>query len=902
MEKIRGIGNKLKRVSDFKLKNNIWKIVLWCVILVVAILGMKNVINGKSIYISINYAPYGTTQNQAKLEYGKGIFKYATQEKVEDFKVTFKVSANRIEDAVIRIGDQSGTVQIESIEILSDYQYILLSGEEILDYFTFDQIDRCEIKDEWVEIFSYNIERSELRASAALTDSIATVSGEHTGAIVLFFVVICVILVFVLQKGKRSKYINELKHKLIIYLKTEDKKIFIITGVLAILGCMIFSEHISDFVFNNMVKYHNIIISNLYLREEGSENTLKVFDNQYEEINSPICVGNIVDEKRYGFYDFAKLRNAVVEARNISVIEESESAYYGYGYFDFLQEDSYLVLSLPVYPNTCLTLSVDDNKYSTNIRDVISGYTRVVAYENATEAGIIKIYPYDLADYMYVLVDYLVVYVFLFIILCCIILAGAKMLTYFLYKNKFMSEYNPMAVFVIISVLYAVLTSVIYYFNLRDWQASPIADVYYYMNPQILDENGHFSLQVTAEYIVGFRGYFSIVIAIAAKGLEVLTGIKMIYFYFLYYGILVAFTIGIAMPKLYEYFTDKRANNAMCLLMFLIFSLFWYPFFFYALVDIPAAMCAISAIAYMLSGLKRADTKEMLGGGILFGIALSYRMAYKYILAVVVVWIIVEIVIKLYKKEINWKKTALIIGGLFLGLIIVAFPQFILNYEKGHIGLFPYSEGRGYDVNSNSEFSLTWGSFTRGFHMYNLGQEANVDKQLARIDQFYYMNKLYSAGDLIYIVLSNPIEFCVGYFKHLFWAMSAETEAAYREEPIPIWLRTIASLLNYALIGEYLLIFINHEKNKLLKIKDEILILLLTISSICIQNLSHIERRYFLFYYLFIYFVMAFIFQDYIRQKRNGSNKVNLQHFIIMICFILGCCIFKETIRYNFMG
>ena len=186
--------------------------------------------------------------------------------------------------------------------------------------------------------------------------------------------------------------------------------------------------------------------------------------------------------------------------------------------------------------------------------------------------------------------------------------------------------------------------------------------------------------------------------------------------------------------------------------------------------------------------------------------------------------------------------------------------------------------------------------------MYNLGQEANVDKQLARIDQFYYMNKLYSAGDLIYIVLSNPIEFCVGYFKHLFWAMSAETEAAYREEPIPIWLRTIASLLNYALIGEYLLIFINHEKNKLLKIKDEILILLLTISSICIQNLSHIERRYFLFYYLFIYFVMAFIFQDYIRQKRNGSNKVNLQHFIIMICFILGCCIFKETIRYNFMG
>lgn len=892
---------KVSRIKLEKIRTINWKIVsLWGIVLVILLLCMKAVINRNAMYISVNYAPYGTSQNYAKLEYGKGIFKHTIREKIEDFSVTFKVNANHVEDAVIRIGDQSGTVQIESIEIQSDDQYILLLNEEILDFFTFNQIDQCEVKDEWIEIFTYDIEQSEFFLSSELVSGIIDDKAEHIWVKILSFAILGGVMIYVLQKRKESSYLIKFVKRLTAYLRTEEKEVFIMVGILAFLGCMIFSEQVSDFIFNNMVKYHNVIISNSYIREEDG-NTLKVFNNEYEEINSPMCVDNIVDEKRYGFYNFSKLKDAVIDSRNILVMDDNESDN-GYGYFEFLEEDSYLVLRLPVYPNTCLTLSTDNNIYSTDVSDIMSGFRRVVDYENVTEASIIKVYLYSLPDYLYIFVEYFMIYFFIYVILYFIILMLFKMANYFYFESKFASKYNPVIVFLLTSVLYVTFAATLYYFNFPNWKPSTMADVYYYMNPQILDENGHFSLQVTAEYIVGFRGYFSIVIAIVAKGLELLTGFEMIYFYILYYGILVAFTISIAMPKLYEYFVGKQASNAMCITMFLIFFLFWYPFFFYALVDIPAAMCAISSIAYILSALKKSNYKEMFWGGILFGIALSYRMAYKYIFAVLVVWIAYEIAVKLFTKKINWKKAALILGVLLGGFLLVAFPQAILNYIKGHIGLFPYSEGRGYDVNSNSTYTLTWGSFTKGFHMYNLGQKANTDKQLARIDQFYYMSKLYSAGDLIYMVLSNPIDFCVGYFKHLFWAMSAETEVAYSTKLILVWLKNIASLFNYVLVGEYLLFFINNGKRKMIKIKDEILILLLTFSSICIQNLSHIERRYYLFYYLFIYFIMSFIFQDYIKQKRNEADKANLRHFIIMTCFVLGCYIFKETIRYNFIG
>lgn len=892
---------KMSEIKFKKLKLPDWKFVgLWLLVLAVILVCLKN-INSKPVYVSINYAPYGTAQNQAKLEYGRGFLKYVVRESVKDFKVTFKVNAKRLDDVVIRIGDQSGTVQIESVEIQSDGQYLLLSGEEVLDYFAFDQIDQCTIKDEWVEIFTYNVEKSEMTASDGLNNVLQKGQTKYNWLIPMFAAVFLGLLLLSVQKRKEKSIVRKVYQRLAVWLKTFDKKIFIIVSALSILGCIIFSVHVSDFIFHYMIKYHNVIISNSYLREDSSENTVKVFDNNYEEINSLICVGNIIEEKRYGFYDFAEIKDAVVDSRNIAVVE-AEKSDYGYGYLELLDEDSYLVLSLPVYPNTCLTLSTDNNKYATSVSDMICDYRRVVAYENAADASIIKVYPYKMTDYIYVFGCYLLVYFILFIILFFMMLAACRFLDYFLCKNTFTQEYNPLKIFIIITLTYVTFSSIVYYINLRGWQPPPIADVHYYMNPQILDESGHFSLEATADYLVGFRGYFSIIIAVAAKGLELLTGIEMIYFYILYHGILVAFTIGIAMPKLYEYFTDKRASNAMCLMMFLLFSLFWYPFFFYALADLPAAMCAISAIAYILSGLKKLSLKDMLLGGILFGIALSYRMAYKYVLAALCLWMAAEIIMKLFVKEINWKKVILILGGLSAGLIIVAFPQFILNYLKGHIGFFPYSEGRGYDVNSNGEFSVTWGSFTRGFHMYNLGLEANVDSQLARIDQFYYMSKLYSPGDLIYMVLANPLEFCVGYFKHLFWAMSAGVEAAYHEELAPECLRTIASLLNYALIAEYILIFIDNSKNKLLKLKDEILIFLLTFFSIGIQNLSHIERRYYLFYYMFIYFIMSFVFQDYIRQKWEQTGKINLKHFIILGCFIAGCYIFNQTIRYNFMG
>ncbi len=682
----------------------------------------------------------------------------------------------------------------------------------------------------------------------------------------------------------------------IIAIWSKIDKVFLVKAMItALLGCIVFSNSVADYVFSHMVKYHDVVIYNAEKREDSvSLNTVKIIDNNYEDPTN-IIMQNLIGEKKYAFYGFEQLKACIVNQSGVSTVNADVSAY-GYGYFEFTEEDSYIKFRLPVYPNTCLTISTEDNAHVVVVEDTATGYSRAISYENVTAANSIKVYPYGLSDYLYIIVSYVLVYLalfaFLLVLILLIFVASKKV------QNKvgFLQNYNPIIVSIIMFGAYVIFTTYTYYNNREILQIGQETDAYFYMNPQVWDESGNFSIQVLLEYLFSFRGYFSIVVAVVAKTFQAIVGVNEIYCYFIYYGLVVAFTMGFAMPRLYEYFTEKKANNLMCLSMFVLFCVFWSQFFYFALADIPAAMFAISGLAFMLFGMKKHSIINSLLGGVFWGIALSYRMAYSYIFMASIAWLVVVCLIEIFMKKANWKRTIILFASFFLGVVLISIPQFCINYSRGHIGLFPYSEGGwSYDVNSGAYTAVSWTSFTTGFHRYGLYGTSNADKQLAQIDQYYYMEKVYSAGDLLFMVFTNPIEFFVGYFKRLFWAMSAGVETVYGYISIPGWFNTVAKLLNYSIIGQFVLTFARNGKNLLFKVKDMILILVLTVSSIFIQNLSHIERRYYLFYYLIMYFVIAFIMGD-----SEKKEKKDIGQFILMVCFVLGCFILRQTIGYNF--
>lgn len=668
-----------------------------------------------------------------------------------------------------------------------------------------------------------------------------------------------------------------------------------IFGIISIIACMILSGLVSDFIFKYVVYYEKIYIGNVSLLNENSNNYPKIWDNRYIDEEN-VITENFVSEKKYGYFTFDQIENSIVESNKIETGIDIENSY---GYIELKDLESYVVLELPVYPNTCITLSTDNNRYAVLVKNGENGYERIISYENSTSANSIKIYLFDIKDYIYIFVAYICIYLLLFIVFLCVCIFLSKLRLNYGWGRT--SKYRNLLVCGYIFLFYILFTGLTYYFNAEKLQVGEGADAYYYMNPVLFDEEGKFSLKAIADYLYTFRGYFPILVAVATNGLESLFGIDRMYFYFILYGILSAFTIGIAMPKLSEYFIDSKSTGYMSMAMFLLFFFFWNQHFYYAMTDIPAAMFALSATAYILYGIQENNVKDIVLSGIFWGISISYRTAYTYIFVAILIWCLAIEVLRIKRKQTRLKKAFQLMIGLFLGVLVITFPQFLINYQRGHIGFFPYDGGWKFDVNSSSTVKLAWDSFTSGLHQYGLYSPSVFDKQLVAIDQIFYGQKVYSLGDLMYLVLSNPIEFILGYAKRLFWAMSAGIETIYYSISYPAWLSTVAIIANYVIIWKFGGVFFDNEKKNFLKTKDKILLVLITIASIGVQGLTHIERRYYLYYYLLMYFFVAFLLGRANLPDIKIGTKYNLRRFLLLLLFVLNCFIWNRTIFYNFL-
>ena len=469
----------------------------------------------KQFTLSIEYAPYGTEQSKAQLIYWENGEKVTITENVENFKVNFLIPEKLISIEKLQIipGNQSGTVQIKGITIQSGEKQLNISDKEIEDYFEITGVFEQEIEQDWLEIFSYDIGASRLDADISTLKKETVETKTPVWFTVLVAAVICWIIIIVVQKYK-----NRLLHGIvIIFLKCGKicRRILkgirelgveklIIFSIISIFGCMALSDFVSDFIFNYIVRYEEILVDNVYLLNEDSDNFAKIWDNRYIDEENEITE-NLISEKRYGYFDFKQLQKSIVESNKIEIGTDKENSY---GYIELNDPNSYVVFDLPVYPNTCLTLSVENNKYAVRVKNEENGYERIVAYENTTTANSVKIYLFDIIDYAYIFVAYVCIYMVLFIVIFYILCVLSRSSANYIEKGN--DKYKTIKICGFIFLTYVLFTGLTYYFNAEKFQVGEETDAYYYMNPVLFDEEGKFSLKAISDYLYSFRGYFSI--------------------------------------------------------------------------------------------------------------------------------------------------------------------------------------------------------------------------------------------------------------------------------------------------------------------------------------------------------------------------------------------------------
>ena len=353
------------------------------------------------------------------------------------------------------------------------------------------------------------------------------------------------------------------------------------------------------------------------------------------------------------------------------------------------------------------------------------------------------------------------------------------------------------------------------------------------------------------------------------------------------------------MPKLYQYLTGKQATDKMCLLTYAIFFLFWNNFYFFALTDIPAAMFAISGIAWMLEGIREEKNKHIFLGSIFLGISVNYRNAYNYVLYFTIFWMVLEIVQK--KKKACLKKVAAVSGCVIVGILLVSWPQAVINFERGHIGLFTYDSGWIYDARSGNIISALKSDITTALHQYNVFSDPrNRDIQLFQIDQPYYTDKYYSLGDMVYIILANPLQFLLGYAKKVFWAFSIGIESAYGAIQFPYYIKEFAKLFHFYLIGNFIYILFSDKLLKYFKIKNRIWFIGMGAVTVALQGALHIEKRYFLFYFLLIYFANGFLLSNFLQDKKINGQGVSCKYIFSITVFVFAGYVLEKLIEYNF--
>ena len=442
-------------------------------------------------------------------------------------------------------------------------------------------------------------------------------------------------------------------------------------------------------------------------------------------------------------------------------------------------------------------------------------------------------------------------------------------------KIEFLNNYNPLKMFFIIYTLISLYVSYKFLFNTLPENL--------YINEEFFGDQGYYwklgSYLFKDQYeeiLKGsytFRGYITFVIPAIAQILGYYLKINSHWLFTMINNFFIVILLGYIVPEIHNQLSDKKAKNYQILILFLIFSFFWKGVYYSVLFDIFGATFLLWMI---LKILKLKTKKDIFVAGIFGGIATLCRGNYVW---TVMILFLIKIAYELFKN----KKVSLINIFLFWsGIILICLPQIKINYDLGHIGLFPFDRVGSYVPGEKVTVFLINESMRNFFLTYPMGLGDRTSQQIlinfsqgARLT----MNQILSA--FIY----SPIETIIVIVKKIFLALDTRTNESY---PSELWELTFYSLVNYFIIATSLFFL----KDKVFTKKEKVLGILLFISAILPQTIMTVEWRYYIVLYFIVYYIFVFKFVSLIEQKEKFSELKKEGYFkfvpfMIVIFFVI---------------
>jgi membrane protein len=485
-------------------------------------------------------------------------------------------------------------------------------------------------------------------------------------------------------------------------------------------------------------------------------------------------------------------------------------------------------------------------------------YTQIIDLEEKAQGEIVDYFPFASSKLflIYSIVNYILLSFLIYIGIIVVFVKKKVKIK----KMKFLNNYNPLKMFFIIYIL--ILLYVSYKFlsntlprtlNINEINENLFIDQEYYWKLGSYLLKGQYEELLKRSYT--FRGYVTFAIPAIAQMIGTYLRVNSHWIFTMINNFFISILLAYILPEIYNQLSNKKAKNYHILTLFLIFSFFWKGVYYSGLFDILGAVFLLWMI---LKILKWKNKKDIFLAGIFGGIAALGRGNY--------VWtIVILFLVKILYDLIKTKKIFLLNIFLFwAGIILICLPQIKINYDLGHIGLFPFDKIGSYKPAPDEKLIvyLINESMRNFFLTYPMGLGDRTSQQIlinfsqgARLN----MNQILSA--FIY----SPIETIIVIVKKIFLALDTRTNEVY---PKKLWELTFYSLVNYFIIATSLFF----TKNKLFTKKEKLLGISLFVSAILPQTIMTVEWRYYIVLYLMVYYIFVFKFVSLVEQKEKFSE------------------------------
>ena len=648
------------------------------------------------------------------------------------------------------------------------------------------------------------------------------------------------------------------------YIKKENIYIMFLSYLLAF--CMF--SYVNEFVYKILPNVELTISSYKPERNEGTEKNL-------------LYIALLEDENTSKFY---KLKNVFNENKklkeNIEGFNYINVGDYGYNLNSLHMNNpkNKVIIKMKKMPNSKLLFYNIGTSKKILLESKKSSIILDMSKEK--EGDFFSYYPFSESKV------FLLYASFIYLFLGILIFISLNIIKRFFKKlkiPKYFLGYNPKHLTLIIYVIISVYVSYKFISNALPntlfYKNGLFGDQDYYWKVGTIIKNfDRIGLQTKT---VTFRGYFSSIIPMISQIIGEVLNINSLWICFMLNNIFAALLLGYIIPELNNKLNPRKAKNYEILILFTIFFIFWKGMFYAVIVDILAVTFLLWSVLLFVESVNRKKKKYMFFSGMFVSIAVLNRSNYILGIYFVLVLFILNNMLKIFdKQKYKLKNTFFVL--FFVGVFIISIPQIKINYDKGHIGMFPYDTEKSWEG-----YSLTRSLMSTSLNITLTGWPYLTKDGMTQkmSENFGTKGIVPSINQILTVYVTTPIVSFTTVLKKIFLSLDVKTSDVYPLHNFRIHTDFyLFSFFNYFIILTSFYIIGNKKIRNKFFTKKELSIYGLVSLFLAPSLIFTVEWRYFILNYLILYSIFCFKYFDFLKEKEFDKNSY-LKFILFFICF-----------------